>query len=346
MVYIFRYILIFFLSYLTIIAKIEIESISNNSVTLKFLNLNQKSKLAVFISEKNLKPNLNDKLIPLKNENISLKQTIKLSSDMYMVFYSDGLKKINIYDLLHETKYYIKVVNSENKIIIDSLEFFTLSKEPTQQSKFIVFKNVKHNEMTLLFKKGDGSKRVVFVSDNKKIGLPEDGKSYKANSNFRALESAVSNGTFCVYNGNGNELKITGLNPETNYYFRIFEYNGNDQTTNYLLKEDNQNPRNKIMPLPSPIALPAINITSNGFTAKWSKVEGAKYYEIDVSRDSNFNSYVELYEHLDVGNIDEIEVVDLKPGNYYYRLKAIGKNSRSPYSNVIQVTIEENYEKN
>jgi hypothetical protein len=38
-----------------------------------------------------------------------------------------------------------------------------------------------------------------------------------------------------VYNGSGNSLTVTGLEPDKLYYFRLFEFNQNDNTGNLPL---------------------------------------------------------------------------------------------------------------
>jgi len=343
---VFIYIFIIFLvNYFTVGAKIQVAEITENSINLEFLNYKVNINLAVVISDENFQVNYNEKLTSLNKEIISIKDAFKLSGGQLLFFNSKNLKKLKILDLNKEKKYFLKVINNEKKVILDSLEFYTLSKEPTKQAKYLVFKNAKHNEVTLLFKSGNGEKRIIFVSKNKEMTLPKDGKYYKANSSYGAFESVVEQGTYCVYNGNSSEVKITGFEPEVKYYFRVFEYNGNNETSNYLLKKDDQNPRFKVMPLPPPVALPALSITKDGFIAKWERVKGAKYYELDVSKDKNFASYLELYEHMDIGDIDEIELVDLKPGEYYYRLRAVGNYSRSPFSNIIKVVIKDKSDK-
>ncbi len=63
--------------------------------------------------------------------------------------------------------------------------------------------------------------------------------------------------------------------------------------------------------------------TRSTFVASWRSVAGAIGYRLDVSKSSSFNSYLQGYENLDVGNTIGATVTGLNPGKtYYYRVRA------------------------
>ena len=73
------------------------------------------------------------------------------------------------------------------------------------------------------------------------------------------------------------------------------------------------------------VALPPVVMapTRSSFLANWNKVSGATDYRLDVSTSNSFNSYVNGYQDLDVGNVTSRIVSGLNPGaTYYYRVRA------------------------
>jgi hypothetical protein len=88
----------------------------------------------------------------------------------------------------------------------------------------------------------------------------------------------------------------------------------------------------------SPVADSATNITTNQFTANWSAVTGAAGYQLDVSSNISFSSYLAGYQDLDVGNVLSTNIGGLSPGaNYYYRVRAYNSLEASGNSSVISV---------
>jgi hypothetical protein len=79
--------------------------------------------------------------------------------------------------------------------------------------------------------------------------------------------------------------------------------------------------------------------TRSSFMASWGSVIGATGYQLDVSRSASFDSYVEGYHNLEVGNVTGLVVTDLKPGTtYYYRVRAYGANGVGEFSDVMAGT--------
>jgi phage head maturation protease len=90
---------------------------------------------------------------------------------------------------------------------------------------------------------------------------------------------------------------------------------------------------------PPPIANPATYIGSNSFTANWSSVSGATGYQLDVSLNSSFSTYVAGYQNLNVGNTTNRSVTGLNPNTtYHYRVRAYNSSGTSGNSNVVNVT--------
>jgi hypothetical protein len=131
--------------------------------------------------------------------------------------------------------------------------------------------------------------------------------------------------------GNLTSYNVTGLSPNTTYYYRVRAYNGCATSPNSSVK----NVKTLLCTLGAPNAQSATNVTSSSFTAHWSSVTGAIDYRLDVATDSSFINYVAGYQNLSVRNVTGYNVTGLSANTtYYYRLRAYNGCATSPNSNV------------
>lgn len=87
-------------------------------------------------------------------------------------------------------------------------------------------------------------------------------------------------------------------------------------------------------------ALDPTDHTMTSFVANWEEAEGALGYLLDVSTDPEFETYLEGYQNLDVGNVTSYLVDNLEPGTpCFYRIRANYYFGRGGYSNVIGLTV-------
>ncbi|MDV7187974.1 endo-1,4-beta-xylanase [Lutibacter sp. TH_r2] len=90
--------------------------------------------------------------------------------------------------------------------------------------------------------------------------------------------------------------------------------------------------------LGSPIINSATNVTSEGFTVSWTRVYNADGYELDISINEDFESFVVGYEAKSTTMFSE-DVYGLDEGtNYFYRVRAVSSTEKSKNSGVLQVT--------
>jgi hypothetical protein len=76
--------------------------------------------------------------------------------------------------------------------------------------------------------------------------------------------------------------------------------------------------------------------TRSSFMASWGVATGAAGYLLDVSTSPSFDSYVDGYHDLDVGNITGSVVTGLSPGTtYYYRVRSYDATNIGEYSGVM-----------
>lgn len=151
---------------------------------------------------------------------------------------------------------------------------------PTVQSSNISFTQVWPEQVSLSWIKGNGEKRIVVAKCNKEIkGIPLNGKTYYANNSFGS-GSQVEPGEFVIYNGNGNSINLTNLEPGKKYYFRVFEYNCFKEQ--YLLTDAEDNPVSITTPVNcSPPTIQAYDITfsdpkKDRLTINWKNGNGTE----------------------------------------------------------------------
>ena len=92
----------------------------------------------------------------------------------------------------------------------------------------------------------------------------------------------------------------------------------------------------------TPVAVAASDVEDTSFTANWQRMENTTGYRLDVSRSSTFDTFVGVYNKLDMGSSIEKVVSGLVGlATYYYRVWAYNDNGESALpSNVITTTTE------
>ncbi len=117
--------------------------------------------------------------------------------------------------------------------------------EPTTQASSIVFSPVSYTTMTASWTNGNGSSRAVFMKQaNTGTTSPVDNTTYTANTVFGS-GTQVGSGWYCIYNGTGTSVSVTGLSVSTDYIVQVFEYNGNAGAENYLTSTATDNPKSQ-----------------------------------------------------------------------------------------------------
>lgn len=111
------------------------------------------------------------------------------------------------------------------------LNLFT--NEPTVHASGMSFYNITTGSMTVGWTPGNGANRIVIAREGSAVTFsPTDAVAYAFSADFSA-GTDLGSGNKVIYNGSGTNVDLTGLNPSTLYYFRVYEYNGAGTTANY-----------------------------------------------------------------------------------------------------------------
>ena len=272
--------------------------------------------------------------------------TERIDNNFYLLYSgNDSSKVIKIQNLPKATLFYMYFFEQieRNLVLTKIKKFSTLDYQPVVQSQNIAFGTCNESQITVNWQNGDGIGRIVLIRKDSMPTLPINGIFYKASSKYKEDSTKINkNGTYCIYNknySNDNNVVVTNLDKGI-YYFRVFEYNGLNESVNYLTDSSQNNPRHKSTSISAPVALPATIISKRIFNANWKNIPDVEYYLLDISEDYNFGKVFDRYNNVDVGDSNSIEIVipdEFTGSQVYYRVRAFSKMNLSKNSNTVTV---------
>ncbi|MCX7987738.1 MAG: fibronectin type III domain-containing protein, partial [Bacteroidales bacterium] len=179
-------------------------------------------------------------------------------------------------------------------LLILHFSLVTQAQSPTIQASDITLMYATDSSMNLTWTNGNGDARLVFLqSENLHLSGagPQDLTTYNANSVFGKGDKSGGY-AFCVYNGTGNSVKVTGLVINTLYRIWVFEYNGTAGAERYLKTTNSSNPVDKrtISKKPDWSASYIVfkNVTANAARIEW--ICGNGEYEAVFVAQTNIGS--------------------------------------------------------
>ncbi len=241
-------------------------------------------------------------------------------------------------------------VNSSSNVG-NSLGFFLLARKtnciaPTTPASNITFSSVNLYSLTASWTNGNGSKRIVQINTTNSFTDPSFGVDPSANS-------AYTSGEQVVYNGTGSSVNITGLSPNTTYYFRVYEANcsGTDVVFNTSTASNNPNSTTTLScfsPVTQASSIVFANITPSTVDVSWTNGSGeARVVKInttnsfsDPSGDPTVGSYGGTGEAVVYnGTGSGFTMSDLNPSTqYYFRVYERNCNGASSLYNTTSST--------
>ena len=97
---------------------------------------------------------------------------------------------------------------------------------PTTQASSLAYSSIQTNQLTATWTNGNGTGRAVFIyQGNSGSAAPVNNTTYTANTVYGSGTQIGASGWYCIYNGAGTTVTVTGLTPGTSYRIMVCEYN-------------------------------------------------------------------------------------------------------------------------
>lgn len=218
--------------------------------------------------------------------------------------------------------------------------------QPSIAASGITVTNLTNNSVKLSWATGNGQRRMVLVRAGSAVNaFPVDTFQYAAGT---ALNTApqLGSGNYVVYNGTGSSVTITNMLAGTNYYYAIVEYNGWYNTTNYNTTPGMIATFNAVT---MPVNLMYFNATKEGEQVRlsWATASERNNKNFEVQRSADGITYTTIGTVNGYGNSSVTRyyaLLDAPEAHpvWYYRLKQNDLNGTYTYSNVAEVSSEEN----
>lgn len=314
-----------------------------------YLYTKEKSRKVVVIRNKttiaklpNSKESYNDDLVS-KFTKLDYVEENDKNTENYVAYDNTENGFVHIKELKANTKYSIDiyVVDDKGVNLLETFDASTVAEKPKENADNLVFTHVTDSNIGIGWKNGNGERRLVLMSKDTTPIMPINGRGYFALPEFGNKANQIpGTNTYVIYNGSMKKDMFLDIKiPEPGkYFFYVAEYNGEGETANYNLTTTNTNPRFKVTKLIPPVANKVTEFLEETFMVSWSKVNDAVSYEVMVAYDKDFNNLVDTYEGANVGNTTVFEIyAEDKSKTYYYKVRAIGEESVSIYSEPIEV---------
>ena len=124
--------------------------------------------------------------------------------------------------------------------------------------------------------------------------------------------------------------QVTGLEADTEYFYRV-KINSTKAEYSAVMSVTT-------LPLLAPQIHYPKQITPLSFVAQWLSVEGAEGYQLYVSEDANFTSYIDGYEGKTVDDTTALVSGLMVDKNYFYRVRTVRGSSISVVSELMEVS--------
>ncbi|GAB4332954.1 MAG: hypothetical protein OHK0038_08900 [Flammeovirgaceae bacterium] len=152
-------------------------------------------------------------------------------------------------------------------------------------------------------------------------------------TNYYVEKSDFNNLSFvqiATLSPNTTSYTVSGLESNETYYFRV-------RAAEYINYSNYSNEANATTLITSPTLQEVTTITNSSFLVNWNNISEANGYEIDVSTEANFSSFVSGYESLALDASTTSLIVNGLTGNafYYVRVRATIGSNKSPNSNTV-----------
>lgn len=212
--------------------------------------------------------------------NAAYKSGTQLGTSGWYCVYNGNGSTVNITNLLAGNTYRAEVIEYNgnngneqyNTTRFAPADVTTLKVAPAVQASAVTFAATTGTTTTVNWTSGDGVGRAVFISNsNSGAPLPAD-VYYSSNSRFTSGNQIGTTGWYCIYNGTGSTVNVTGLTAGQTYRVAVVEYNGSLAAPKYLTTGLTPANVTAVTPTPPPVQASAVtftNTTGTTTTINW-----------------------------------------------------------------------------
>ncbi|NCC52796.1 MAG: choice-of-anchor D domain-containing protein, partial [Spartobacteria bacterium] len=159
---------------------------------------------------------------------------------------------------------------------------------PTLNASDIAFGSVSTNSMTVSWSRGNGDAVLVVGRSGSAPVDPTDGTGYSASATFGAGTDIGGSGSFVVYQGADTSVSVEGLASGTNYYFKVYEFNGVGALSAYRTSDEPSDNQATLSPI--------IDVQGNGTTiangdATPSDADHTAFGEVNTTAATQIRTY-------------------------------------------------------
>jgi len=116
---------------------------------------------------------------------------------------------------------------------------------PTSQATGVTFIDDCGTSSSFNWTRGNGDYCAVFMKNaSSGTAAPVDGTTYSASTTFGSGTQIGTSGWYCVYNGTGTNVTVTGLTQSNTYRVHVCEYNCTGGDSRYYTSSGTDNPDN------------------------------------------------------------------------------------------------------
>ena len=238
----------------------------------------------------------------------------QIGTGNYVVYLASGTS-VAITGLTTNTTYHVKVYEKNcsgagtvfNLTSPAEASQATACIAPSTSPSSVNFTSVTSNSMTVNWTRGGtpGDGVIVVAKAGSAPSDPSNNVDYTANTAFGS-GTEIGTGSFVVFNGSGTSVNVTNLNPNTAYYFEVFEKNCDD--TRFMVRTTSPAAGNRTT-LCEPASIPffegfesyssGINLTSANscYSTQIVTQNFSAVWQTDNTNTKNGNRSIRLYHN-------------------------------------------------
>jgi gliding motility-associated-like protein len=149
---------------------------------------------------------------------------------------------------------------------------------PTTGPANFSISNIVGNSLKVNWTRGNGANVLVIASTSSSFngtGIPSNGTDYNASATFGSGDPVGTN-NFVVYRGTSTNVTIAGLVHSTSYYFRIYEFNGINFSTQYNTVNVLAGSGTTLLPPTVGSTSFGATVTGNSASLTWTRGDGTR----------------------------------------------------------------------